>query len=97
VAAQKVTDTIKESLDGCVVYRHLDRSKLWAVQTPQTFQVSLIKEALALVKAQGLLVTDDTAACELLGKKVKLVESTHPNPKVTVPSDLPYLELLLRK
>jgi len=41
-------------------------------------------------------VTDDTAACELIGQPVRLVESTRPNPKVTVPTDLTYLELLLR-
>jgi 2-C-methyl-D-erythritol 4-phosphate cytidylyltransferase len=44
-----------------------------------------------------LLVTDDTAACELIGQAVKLVESAAPNPKVTVPADLPYVDLLLRQ
>jgi 2-C-methyl-D-erythritol 4-phosphate cytidylyltransferase len=41
-------------------------------------------------------VTDDTAACEFIGQPVRLVESTKPNPKVTVPADLHYIELLLR-
>jgi 2-C-methyl-D-erythritol 4-phosphate cytidylyltransferase len=41
------------------------------------------------------MVTDDTAACELTGQVVKLIESASPNPKVTTPSDLPYIELLL--
>ena len=96
VAAQPVTDTIKESLDGAMITRHLDRSKLWAVQTPQTFRVDVIRKALELVREQGLAVTDDTAACELIGQPVRLVSSTRPNPKVTVPSDLPFCELLLR-
>ena len=39
--------------------------------------------------------TDDTAACELIGQPVKLVESSTPNPKATSPADIPYLELLL--
>jgi 2-C-methyl-D-erythritol 4-phosphate cytidylyltransferase len=96
VAAQRVTDTIKESENGQTISRHLDRSRLWAVQTPQTFQVEVIRKALGLVRQKGLLVTDDTAACELIGQPVELVESFRPNPKVTVQSDVPFIELLLR-
>lgn len=97
VAAQKVTDTIKESEDGAAIARHLDRSRLWSVQTPQAFRVEVIRRALAAVRAKGLRVTDDTAACELIGQKVRLVESAAPNPKVTVLADVPYIELLLRE
>lgn len=96
VAAQRVTDTIKQSDDGQVVSRHLDRSRLWAVQTPQTFQVKVIRQALSAVREQGVTVTDDTAACELIGQPVRLIESARPNPKVTVPADLHFIELLLR-
>lgn len=95
VAAQPVTDTIKESADGKVAERTLDRSRLWAVQTPQTFRVEVIKHALAEVRRKGLLVTDDTAACELTGHPVRLVVTPQPNPKVTRPEDLPYVNLLL--
>ncbi|MFO1489134.1 MAG: 2-C-methyl-D-erythritol 4-phosphate cytidylyltransferase [Verrucomicrobiota bacterium] len=97
VAAQPVTDTIKESADGRVVTRTPDRSKLWAVQTPQTFRVEIIRRALTEVRHRGLLVTDDTAACELIGQPVRLVASAEPNPKVTRPEDLPYIEMLLRR
>ena len=97
VAAQRVTDTIKESDGGSLVQRHIDRARLWAVQTPQTFRVEVIRRALAAVRERGLLVTDDTAACELIGQAVTLVESSAPNPKVTVPADLAYIELLLRQ
>jgi 2-C-methyl-D-erythritol 4-phosphate cytidylyltransferase len=96
VAAQRVTDTIKESDDGHVIARHLDRARLWSVQTPQSFRVEVIRRALAAVREKGLTVTDDTAACELIGQPVKLVESAAPNPKITVPADLPYIEMLLR-
>jgi 2-C-methyl-D-erythritol 4-phosphate cytidylyltransferase len=95
VAGQPVTDTIKESADGKVISRTLERSRLWAVQTPQTFRVEVIRRALAKVREQGLQVTDDTAACDLIGQPVRLVASAGPNPKVTVPSDLGYIELLL--
>lgn len=96
VAAHPVTDTIKESSDGRVIERTLDRSRLWAVQTPQTFRLEIIRRALLEVRRKGLLVTDDTAACELIGQPVKLVASADPNPKVTRPEDLPYVEALLQ-
>jgi 2-C-methyl-D-erythritol 4-phosphate cytidylyltransferase len=96
VAAQPVTDTIKESGDGKLIERTLERSRLWAVQTPQTFRVETIRRALAEVRRRGLLVTDDTAACELIGQPVRLVVSADPNPKVTRPEDLPAIEALLR-
>ena len=97
VAAQRVTDTIKESGDGLSITRHLDRSRLWAVQTPQSFRVEVIRRAVATAKEKGLVLTDDTAACELVGQPVRLVAGAKPNPKVTVSADLPYIELLLRE
>ena len=54
VAAQPVTDTIKESGDGRMIERTLDRSRLWAVQTPQTFRVEIIRRALSEVRRRGL-------------------------------------------
>jgi 2-C-methyl-D-erythritol 4-phosphate cytidylyltransferase len=96
VAAQRVTDTIKESTDGKFISGHLQRDRLWAVQTPQTFRVEIIRRALQAVRERGLIVTDDTAACDLIGQPVRLVESRSPNPKITVPADLLYAERLIR-
>ena len=95
-AAQAVSDTIKESDDGRLITRHLDRARLWAVQTPQTFRVEVIRRALAKVREKKMLVTDDTAACELIGQTVQLVCRAEPNPKVTRPEDVPWVEMLLR-
>ena len=95
VAAQRVTDTIKESDGGVLIARNVDRARLWSVQTPQTFRVEVIRRALAVVRERGLLVTDDTAACELIGQPVRLVEGDAPNPKVTTRADLPYVRQLL--
>jgi 2-C-methyl-D-erythritol 4-phosphate cytidylyltransferase len=97
VAAQAVTDTIKESKDGIWVDRTLDRSTLWAVQTPQVFQKNVIVRALEEVRKRGLQVTDDTAACELIGQRVRLIVSAAPNPKVTRREDIPVIESLLRQ
>lgn len=96
VAAQPVTDTIKESSDGQYIERTMDRSRLWAVQTPQTFRLEVIRRALAEVRRRGLNITDDTAACELIGQKVKLVVDRQPNPKITRAEDLKWVETLLR-
>jgi 2-C-methyl-D-erythritol 4-phosphate cytidylyltransferase len=97
VAAQQITDTIKESADGKNISRTLDRSILWSVQTPQTFRVEVIRRAISTARQKNLIFTDDTAACELIGQPVQLVPSATPNPKVTVPGDLPFIETLLRK
>jgi 2-C-methyl-D-erythritol 4-phosphate cytidylyltransferase len=96
IAAQPVVDTIKESADGATVLRTLDRGRLWAAQTPQTFRVEVIRRALAEVRRRGLTVTDDAAACEWIGQPVRIVASRSPNPKITVPGDLPLIESLLR-
>ena len=96
VAAQPVTDTIKETVDGKIISRTVDRAKLWSVQTPQTFRVEVIRRAISAAREKNLILTDDTAACELIGQPVQLVKSATPNPKVTVPADLPFIENLLR-
>jgi len=96
VAAQRVTDTLKTSADGLTIAGTVDRTKLWSVQTPQTFRVEIIRRAIAAARAQKLNLTDDTAACELIGQPVRLVPSPAANPKVTVAADLPLVESLLR-
>lgn len=95
VTAQRVTDTLKESADGQTILRTVDRSRLWAVQTPQAFRLEVIRRALQSVRDAGLVVTDDTAACERIGQAVALVESREPNPKITYPADAAFLEWLL--
>ena len=97
VAAQRVTDTIKESDDGVSITRTIDRSKLWAVQTPQAFQTRILRQAITAAREQRLNLTDDTAACELIGQPVTLIECKQPNPKVTMPGDLPLIESLLSR
>ena len=95
VAAQRVTDTLKEVGENNLIGRHLDRSKVWSVQTPQVFRKEIIQKALAETLKKQVVITDDTAACEFIGQPVKLVESMTPNPKVTSPADVPYVEMLL--
>ncbi len=84
-------DTLKEVSeeggDVRAVARTLDRSRIWAVQTPQIFRRSLLVEAYAHVAATGGSVTDDTAAVEALGKPVVIVKSEAFNGKITRKAD----------
>jgi 2-C-methyl-D-erythritol 4-phosphate cytidylyltransferase len=94
VLAHRVTDSIKKHRPSGRL-KTVDRSKLWAMETPQVFERDLITDAYAKVKARKLVVTDDAAAVELLKHPVALLENTLPNPKLTSPMDLGYLEFLL--
>ena len=95
VAATAVVDTLKLADGDLNISRNIDRTHLWAVQTPQVFRREIILEAMSAVREQNATVTDDTAACELIGQAVALVPSHALNPKVTTPADLPLVEFLL--
>ena len=89
-----VTDTLKLCEKGTAVTKTVDRDKLWAVQTPQAFQVKELRAAYrALGKAE---VSDDCMAVELNGGTVRIVENRRPNFKVTYPEDLELAGKLLR-
>ena len=94
VLAHRVIDTIKKHR-GEGLLRTLDRDRLWAMETPQVFSRDLITRAYARVADKKLRITDDASAVELLKHPIALLENTYPNPKLTTPSDLPYLEFLL--
>jgi 2-C-methyl-D-erythritol 4-phosphate cytidylyltransferase len=94
VLAHRVTDTIKEHRDNARLCT-LDRSRLWAMETPQVFSRDLIVRAYARVQARGRRITDDAQAVEQLGHTIALLENAHPNPKLTTPADLAWLEFLL--
>ena len=101
VLAHRITDTVKEHTvlnskgQNDSRLRTLDRSRLWAMETPQVFSRELIARAYARVAARGLHITDDAQAVEQLGHAIALLENSHPNPKLTTPADLEYLEFLL--
>ena len=94
VLAHRVTDTIKQH-HGDGHLRTLDRAHLWAMETPQVFKRRLIVSAYQRVAARELRVTADAAAVELPGHRTALLENTSPNPKLTTPTDLAWLEYLL--
>jgi 2-C-methyl-D-erythritol 4-phosphate cytidylyltransferase len=94
VLAHRVTDTIKQH-SGNGRLKTIDRSHLWAMETPQVFTRELITRAYARVVKRGLSITDDAGAVELLGHSIALLENSSPNPKLTTPADLANLEFLL--
>ena len=85
--AVPVKDTIKLTKDG-LVEQTLDRTQLYAVQTPQVFDASLIRAALQKALDDGVELTDDCAAVERLGMKVMLTAGDDRNIKLTTPVDL---------
>jgi 2-C-methyl-D-erythritol 4-phosphate cytidylyltransferase len=95
VAAAPVTDTVKECGPDRVVTATLDRSRLWAIQTPQAFRRAALEHALAAGDEVLAQATDDAWLVERTGGTVRVVESTPANFKVTTPYDLRIAEHLL--
>ena len=94
--AVPVKDTIKTAEKG-VVTGTPDRTTLFAVQTPQTFNATLIKGALTKAKRDKRTYTDDCAAVEALGVKVHLTAGDEANLKITTPADIDRAELIFRQ
>lgn len=92
--ALPVTDTIKRAEKNRTV-ETVDRSALFAVQTPQVFEAGLIKTALEKAINDGENLTDDCAAVERLGMKVTLTAGSRENIKITTPFDLRLGEVIL--
>jgi len=90
-----VTDTVKVVENG-VFLQTLDRDSLRLAQTPQIFHADWYREAIEYSEKNRLIVTDDNAMVEALGKKVYAVESTGKNLKITTKADLLLAEALLK-
>jgi 2-C-methyl-D-erythritol 4-phosphate cytidylyltransferase len=96
VAAAQVTDTVKEAGPDRRVTATLDRSRLWAIQTPQAFRRSALERALDVGDDVLAQATDDAWLVERAGGSVVVVPAPPGNFKVTTPHDLQVAELLLR-
>jgi 2-C-methyl-D-erythritol 4-phosphate cytidylyltransferase len=95
IAAAPMTDTVKEAGEDRRVTATLDRTRLWAIQTPQAFRRDALERALDVDDAVLAQATDDAWLVERVGGTVRVVESTPENFKVTTPHDLRVAELLL--
>jgi 2-C-methyl-D-erythritol 4-phosphate cytidylyltransferase len=96
IAATPVTDTIKQADGEGGVDRTLDRSGLWAIQTPQAFRADALRKALADPDSLPD-ASDDAMLVERQGGRVVIHSTSPDNLKVTTPFDLRVAELLLRE
>lgn len=96
VAAVPVTDTIKQATPQGLVTKTLDRSELYAMQTPQAFQLPLLMQAHQKALEMGVDATDDAALLEFSGQPVYLTPGHKENLKLTTPEDLAFGEAILK-
>lgn len=95
--AVPVKDTLKQALlDQPFVSKTLDRSLIWQAQTPQMFRFGVLEDSLRRALDAKIEVTDEASAIEWGGHRVKLVEGSSRNIKITTPDDLVLAELLLK-
>lgn len=99
VAAVRVKDTIKLSDENGYISSTPDRNIVWQIQTPQTFEYALIKNAYDKVLAENVTgITDDAMVLEKYGAcKIKLLEASYDNIKVTTPEDMAFGKAILEK
>lgn len=95
VLGVSVKGTIKVCDQQQFIQQTPDRSTLWEMQTPQVIHSDLLYRGFEAAHRSQLTVTDDVSLVELLGKKVKVVESCYTNFKVTTPEDLIFMNYLL--
>ena len=96
VVAVPVKDTIKK-VDNSKIVETIERSSLWAVQTPQAFRICILREAHQLADNQGFLGTDEASVVERLPYPITIVEGSYDNIKLTTPEDLYFAEAIIRK
>ena len=90
----KMTDTVKRVGKSTIVSATEDREQLWAVQTPQAFQIEVLQDAYE--KLEDKNVTDDCQVVELAGGQVRISENRKPNFKITTVEDLQIAGALLK-
>lgn len=97
IMAVPVKDTIKVVGATGLVESTPARESLWAVQTPQAFRMSLLREAHQAAEVAGKLGTDDAMLVEWLGHPVSIMNGSYENIKITTPDDLWFGDEILRK
>ena len=95
ILAMPVGDTLKRAGEDQEITATVDRSGLWAAQTPQLFPVRALSDAIDAAQRDGRELTDEASAMELAGARPKLVMGSAANIKITHPSDLAIAEAWL--
>lgn len=97
IVAVRAKDTMKMASTDGRVEKTLNRSSLWSVQTPQTFQRKILEDAYAHAEREGIVATDDSFLAEQIGISPIIVEGSYENIKITTPDDLLLAELLSKR
>jgi 2-C-methyl-D-erythritol 4-phosphate cytidylyltransferase len=95
--AHPVVETIKRADPAHSVMESIDRSNLWAMETPQVFEAALLARACENALRHGESPTDEVSAVKAVGHPVVLVASTSPNPKITRPEDMSWAQALAQR
>lgn len=93
--AHRIVDTLKRADDSHFTRDSVSRKDLWGMETPQVFARDWLEEALSITCITGQEFTDEVSILETAGYPVLLVESLHPNPKITTPADLALASAIL--
>ena len=104
VAGMPVKDTVRISGPDGYAVQTPKRSDVWMIQTPQVFAYELVRDAhrkvmkeLDNLREAGITITDDAMVVECMtGRKIRLIEASYRNIKITTPEDLPLAEALFR-
>ncbi len=96
ITAVPVKDTIKRA-ENHLVSETIERSSLWAVQTPQAFRVSVLREAHEQAIRNHFFGTDDASLVERLSHNVVIIEGDYDNIKLTTPEDIYFAEAIINK
>jgi 2-C-methyl-D-erythritol 4-phosphate cytidylyltransferase len=97
LVAVPVRDTLKSAPDGRCAQATVDRSSLWAAQTPQVFRTRELASLLERAQAESFSPTDDAALHERYIGPVPLVRGDDTNLKITTPDDLEIAEAILSR
>jgi 2-C-methyl-D-erythritol 4-phosphate cytidylyltransferase len=92
-----VKDTIKQVNDSGFIEHTPDRTKLWAIQTPQVFDFQLITACYEATAGLNIVFPDDCSVAEYCGHRVKMISGSYENFKITTPEDLALAGILLRR
>lgn len=97
ILAVRAKDTMKQAATDGRVEKTLNRSSLWSVQTPQTFQKKILFDAYEYAAKNNITATDDSFLAEQIGVSPIIVEGSYENIKITTPDDLLLAELLIKR
>ncbi len=96
ILACPIKETVKLEGSNNDIVETIDRSKLWAAQTPQGFTKEILTQAMQQAKTDSFLGTDDASLVERLGRKVQIIEGDPRNIKITTPEDLIIAEAIAK-